>query len=305
MDIVPDYSNVFSLVYSDILKKIKRVLQVQTTGILVPLLFSRVNDYVTLLIFLLHGMMFLKYLKWLTFQDLLLTMIITVIIEIMTPYEQSVSQLIVLYDLSIIFLLIQFISSWVPSEVQGQVIGNIQWIYSNTLNQAFQRYFQNQIIVILIIVSFVFFLQTIHFDNQDFIILYSMAAIQSIQSLIIENIPQLFVIPSVIILLFLIQKLMTVSHIGDELYGFFIYITADQILKQMKLSFSVDVICFVSILLLFFFHYICVKTIVQIMLVIVTVDSIFSQCSYIFSADPVLFFVIFTFTIKIVTTVMN
>lgn len=294
----------FEQMSSTFSRKIIRAMHIRLSNVLIGLLKVHVSDSITLFVFMSQSLVFFNYIQWSMFQDLLLTMIITLLLEIFTPFEQANSELIVLYNLSVIFILLQLAARWVPKDISERVIGNIQWMYSSTLIVVLQQYLKNTIITVLVLVSLVLFLQLIKINNSQFTMLYSMAAVQSFQDLIITSIPIIFLTPTAIVLVYFMYHVVHFFGIGDEIYDFIIYTTANGVLTQLKRYYDSDIVLFISLVSMMFFHYIKAEkaeSVLQMIIILVSVDFIASNLAIVYVSDPVLSLVLLSFSLKIIT----
>lgn len=281
---------------------LERALQVKLCKAIIPILQKKTENTILLIVYLLNFFLFFNFIQWKMLSKLLLTMVLTTVIDWFTSYTSSFIPIISVYNLSIFFIFLQHTENYLPSEMFKQIIGNIQWIYASLLIETTGKYTQNNVVAIVFLITVVIIMKLLKLQNEQFYGFYTVAASQGLQDLIVKSIPSLFVIPSVVFIIYAIFANIENFKVLENFSGYIIYHAASLIQNLLSTMYPKLMCLIIAVLGLFFFSIFSVKRVQEIaqnLTIIATVDFFIEVTEKSYKIDPIIGTILFIYLLHV------
>ena len=275
----------------NIAQSLQRALQVQLSKRILPLLQQSVQNNFSLLAYLGTAWFAFDAVHFGFFHDFILTIVVKLILDMLEPLQNSQSFFVALFHTSFLFITMQSVVRRFPVELATRISGNILYMYAYKLNTIMHMFIQSDLAGAMILFALVLLMQRIQIDNEQFSTLYSMAATQAIQNIVLNSIPPSFIIPSTIVVTYALQILQNVLNVGQTFYDFLTYNAAILIKTKLETVFTPYILIFLSIGVLFFahaIHYHQPQQIFQTLTILAAVECVVNYLAPIYSADSIL-----------------
>lgn len=305
---VENLRNMFREMSTTVSKKIIRVLNIRLATVLLPLLYKHFDDSITLLMMLSILLVLFQHTHLNMFQELVLTLIINILVKLTTDFESGMGDIFVVYNLSVVFIILQSVTVWIPQDFSARIMGNVQWIYSAAITTSLKKYVQNDIITTLLLVTVVTILRLIQIDNEQFTAIYSMASVQTVQELLMQSIPIIFLLPTSVCLIYISQAFVHYMGTGDDMHEFIVFSTASIVNTQLRTKVELDVSFYIATLALVIFSTLQMKkaeSVAQIITLLAFMDIVADNIQPLYASEPLFSLLVITFAVRALTSFLT
>jgi len=175
--VVDSFHNLYDVTY-EVGSNLQTGLITRISRIIIPILLKFTPDTITLLLYLFITLCASIELQYTLFQEIIITLILIIGVEMTLEFHNTVSALFVILHLSIFFIFLQTWVEWIPKKYTTRAIARCQFVYANTMVVILQTFLQNDFIAIFVLISAVAAFKVFGMDNNNFFIMFSMAASQ-------------------------------------------------------------------------------------------------------------------------------
>ena len=280
-------------------ESIKRAVYVNLSSLLIPILRSAAGDDFTVLLYISLILFLFTYVQFSLFENLLFAMLVRQAVNMtIGPY-----QLLTVFNLSLFFMLFQCAGKWIPQKFSTQIISTTQYIYASAVYNVLLQYINHQLIVTMILCSLVAIFKQMHINNSQFLVMFTMSATQSVQSLVLSSIPAVFLVPSSFTVLYMLQAVVKVFMIGETVLDYIEYTTASFIQTTLGNLLSADIVLYIGLIMSSLLSSLKLNKAVQVSktLCLLTATSLgMAAVNNAFKADPIFCMVVLAFTLSII-----
>lgn len=286
-------------------ENLQRSVQVKLSTVILPIIQSHVQDKVTTLLYLAISFFVFQSIHWLLFQDVIITMCITLLFQFLTLFQQHMSQWLVFVNVTSLFIIVNTALRFFPVSTGARITSNMQYIIAGILLESCRVFIQNEFMVVFLLLFIVAltYAWNLHVNDSALTELYMITTTQAVQDLLLGHIPEMFLIPSLVILLYGWQILIMQLKIAKAVEDFILYSTAQVIQAKLKSLYPVQiifVICILSIHMADFLKIHKSLEIMQTLTLFVCVDWILSSMEPMYRTDPVVCLVSVLFCLRLI-----
>jgi hypothetical protein len=290
----------------EIANTLERSLQIKLSKSIIPVIQEQFNDSFMVFLVVCHAFLFFYSIKWAMFTNICVTMIVSILINFITNFFSFENELVKLYNLAIFFICFQFSRFYISSEFYSKIIGNVQWLLSGVLVQVTRKYmFDNNVLCLVFIFTILIIFQWFDLENDEFYGLWAIAGTQITQDTVVNNTPSIFLIPSLITILYLLLMVTKLFPVAQNINGYMLYHSGTIIYQSFIMFVSAEILIFCACIAWYVFAYLDWQPLLQVtqnLLIIVVVDYVILNTGDLFQVDPCMTLIVFIYTLHFVTS---
>ena len=272
---------------------IERAVQVRLSSIITEILKRTVQETLLSVFFVALACGFFTWVHWRLVRDFMYTLLFNVMMQSITEVVFMSSEFLVILNLVGVFLLIQRAIALLQFEIGNKILSSVRFILVGHVIESMQRYLTDSVLIIVIVLLLLrLFMTMFRIENNDLVIFFHIAIVQSVQELIMQNIPTILAIPLLFFLMYTLQHVARLFQ-SPEISDFITYQTASRIQVILYQFFEKD---YVVILILVCLSYqVCENRKIQhfvelcnIIFLYVSMDFFFELLKPMYTTDPFL-----------------
>ena len=288
-------------VIKDIYFNINRTLQVSLSSAVLRLLMLSEPNHFILLVYLVFAIMVFYHLEFAIFQDVSAIMLVTLLFQILNAFNTGLPLGVVIVNDSVIFLFLQTTIELLKISFFGQIMSNAQFLLAGLIVQVMRSSISDDYVIVIILVVVVMLFNILGYESSDLCALYTMATITVVQQSIISSIPVVFLLPSLVMLVYILDMAVFGLKSVETLSGFIVYNGAVVLRSSLQSMFSRDVAFFCASMVtcaVYFLHMSKMFQLGKTLCLLQAVDFTMFAVSGMYQNDPVLCLVLTLFVVR-------
>ena len=281
---------------------IQNAIQVKLSNVILLLLTTLEPNPAFVCLYISCCVMLFHFLKLDLFMDVSFLMLVTLVFQMLNAFNRDVPLGIVIVNISTVFLSLQIVVTTLKIKLFQKLIGNIQYIIADLITKTLYSVLIYDYIVVVILLITMMLFYFFDYRNSDLMGLYSLATISSVQQLLLTNLPVIFLVPTIIILIYVLQMILIELQCAEMLMYFITYNAAVILQSSLKAIYSNEVVLFIGGVSVFVIQYMQMRALYEVsktLCIIVAVDVIMLALAGLYYNDPILCLVVVLFGLRV------